>query len=225
MGTEIGPLAVRRSIWIDAPPERVWEEFEGLEPMRRWFGTGHTLVRYEPRVGAEVETDAGRLDDEALRFVGRVVVFDPPRELTFEQDWVGHGWKAPPLVTIRLTALDGGTRWWSCSTTASKWWARKLPRTIVASRAGGPCCNWRPSANASSADRIFGALADPTRRAILELLREHRSLPAGAIAARCPDISRPTVSKHFPCLRDARLVRAEERGRENHYTLDAAAPW
>ncbi len=109
MGTEIGPLAVRRSIWIDATPERVWEEFEGLEPMRRWFGTGHTLVRYEPRVGAEVETDAGRLDDEALRFVGRVVVFDPPRELTFEQDWVGHGWKAPPLVTIRLTALDGGT--------------------------------------------------------------------------------------------------------------------
>ena len=59
MGTEIGPLAVRRSIWIDASPARVWEEFEELERMRRWFGTGHTLVRYEPRVGAEVETDAG----------------------------------------------------------------------------------------------------------------------------------------------------------------------
>jgi uncharacterized protein YndB with AHSA1/START domain len=110
MVTEIGPLAVRRSIWIDARPERVWEEFEDLGRMRRWFGTGHTLVRYEPRVGAEVETDAGAHDDgEALRFVGRVVTFDPPRELTFEQDWVGHGWKAPPLVTIRLTPLDGGT--------------------------------------------------------------------------------------------------------------------
>ena len=58
-GTEIGPLAVRRSIWIDASPSRVWEEFEDLERMRRWFGTGHTLVRYEPTVGAEVETDAG----------------------------------------------------------------------------------------------------------------------------------------------------------------------
>jgi uncharacterized protein YndB with AHSA1/START domain len=109
MATEIGPLAVRRSIFIDAPPTRVWKEFEDLEHMRRWFGTGHTLVKYEARVGAEVETDAGDLAGEALRFVGRVVVVDSPHEVTFEQDWVGHGWKAPPLVTIRLTSLDGGT--------------------------------------------------------------------------------------------------------------------
>ena len=88
MGTEIGPLSVRRSIWIDAPPTRVWEEFVDLEHMRRWFGTGHTLVRDESRVGADVEVDAGEhLDGEALRFVGRVLVVDPPNELTFEQDW------------------------------------------------------------------------------------------------------------------------------------------
>jgi uncharacterized protein YndB with AHSA1/START domain len=109
MAPTIGPLAVRRSIWIDAPPTRVWEEFEDLERMRRWFGTGHTLVKYEARVGAEVETDASELDGEALRFVGRVVVVDPPREVTFEQDWVGRGWKGPLLITIRLTSLDGGT--------------------------------------------------------------------------------------------------------------------
>jgi uncharacterized protein YndB with AHSA1/START domain len=109
MATQIGPLAVRRSIWVDAAPARVWEEFESLDRMRQWFGTGHTLNRYEPRVGGEVETEAGELDGEPLRFVGRVVVFDPPHELTFEQDWVGHGWKAAPLVTIRLTPLDGGS--------------------------------------------------------------------------------------------------------------------
>jgi uncharacterized protein YndB with AHSA1/START domain len=109
MATQIGPLAVRRSIWIDALPERVWEEFEDLERMRRWFGTGHTLVRYEPTVGAEVETDAGDVDGEPGRFVGKVLVVDPARELTFEQDWVGHGWKAPPRVTLRLTPIDGGT--------------------------------------------------------------------------------------------------------------------
>ena len=109
MATEIGPLAVRRSIWIDASPARVWNEFEDLDRMRRWFGTGHTLVRYEPRVGAEVETDAGEADGERACFVGRVTVFDAPHELTFEQDWVGHGWKAPPLVTLRLTPVEGGT--------------------------------------------------------------------------------------------------------------------
>ncbi len=115
MGTDIGPLAVRRSIWIDAKPERVWEELESFERMRDWFGTGHTLVAYEPRVGGLVETDAGSdpqhhaVPEDGLRFVGRVTVYDPPNEVTFEQDWLGHGWPAPALVTIRLTDVDGGT--------------------------------------------------------------------------------------------------------------------
>jgi uncharacterized protein YndB with AHSA1/START domain len=114
MPISIGSLVVRRSILIHAPPERVWQEFESLDRMRRWFGTGHTLVAYEPRAGATVETDAGmgpngEHSDGTLRFVGRVLVYDPPRELTFEQDWVGHGWASPPLVTIRLTPALGGT--------------------------------------------------------------------------------------------------------------------
>jgi DNA-binding transcriptional ArsR family regulator len=71
------------------------------------------------------------------------------------------------------------------------------------------------------ADRVFSALADGTRRSILDLLREHETLTAGEIAARFPAISRPAVSKHLRVLRDARLVQSEERGRENHYALDA----
>jgi DNA-binding transcriptional ArsR family regulator len=70
-------------------------------------------------------------------------------------------------------------------------------------------------------DRIFAALADSTRRAILELLRDHERLTAGEVAASFPTISRPAVSKHLRVLREAGLVRAQERGRENHYTLDA----
>ncbi len=66
----------------------------------------------------------------------------------------------------------------------------------------------------------FGALADPTRRAILNLLRERPSLTAGAIAARFPGLSRAAVSKHLGVLRRARLVKAREAGREWHYTLD-----
>jgi DNA-binding transcriptional ArsR family regulator len=70
-------------------------------------------------------------------------------------------------------------------------------------------------------DVVFPALADPTRRSILDLLRDHSSLTAGEIAARFRTMSRPAVSKHLGVLRSAGLVRAEERGRENHYTLDA----
>ncbi|HET9200897.1 MAG TPA: metalloregulator ArsR/SmtB family transcription factor [Dehalococcoidia bacterium] len=67
----------------------------------------------------------------------------------------------------------------------------------------------------------FSALADPTRRAILELLREEPGMTAGAIAARFPRVSRPAVSKHLSVLRRARLVQAREVGREWHYTIDA----
>lgn len=111
MVTQIGALSVRRCTWIDAKPERVWEELESFEAMREWYGTGHTLLAYEPRVGAIVETDAGSAssDEVGLRFVGKVLVYDPPRELTFEQDWVGHGWPVPALVTIRLTPSALGT--------------------------------------------------------------------------------------------------------------------
>lgn len=67
----------------------------------------------------------------------------------------------------------------------------------------------------------FAALADPTRRAILDLLRQRASLNAGEIAAQFPTISRAAVSKHLKVLRQARLVRVRKRGREWHYTLDA----
>ena len=67
----------------------------------------------------------------------------------------------------------------------------------------------------------FSALADPTRRAVLDLLRRNTSRTAGEIAAEFPHISRPAVSKHLAVLRDAGLVRVREAGREWHYELDA----
>lgn len=66
----------------------------------------------------------------------------------------------------------------------------------------------------------FSALADPTRRALLAVLRDEGPLAAGLIAARFPRISRPAVSKHLRVLREANLVRAAEVGREVHYSLD-----
>ena len=66
----------------------------------------------------------------------------------------------------------------------------------------------------------FAALADPTRRAILDLLRDRATLNAGEIATEFPKISRAAVSKHLKVLRQVRLVKVREQGREWHYRLD-----
>jgi DNA-binding transcriptional ArsR family regulator len=68
------------------------------------------------------------------------------------------------------------------------------------------------------ADAAFSALADPTRRAVLDLLRRG-SLPAGRIATAFP-VSRPAISKHLRVLRRARLVRERREGRRRVYHLN-----
>jgi DNA-binding transcriptional ArsR family regulator len=67
----------------------------------------------------------------------------------------------------------------------------------------------------------YDAIADATRRRILDMLR-HGSQNAGAIARRFPGISRPAVSKHLAVLRRARLVVATKHGRQLRYSLNAA---
>ncbi|MGH9414124.1 MAG: ArsR/SmtB family transcription factor [Terriglobales bacterium] len=59
---------------------------------------------------------------------------------------------------------------------------------------------------------VFRALADPTRRRILDLLRRDE-LTVGALAARFRT-SRPAVSRHLRKLRAVGLVRCERRGTE-----------
>jgi DNA-binding transcriptional ArsR family regulator len=66
----------------------------------------------------------------------------------------------------------------------------------------------------------FDAIADPTRRQILDLLAASGPLRAGELAERFPNISRPAVSKHLRVLRGAHLVQQHARGREIWYRLD-----
>jgi DNA-binding transcriptional ArsR family regulator len=68
------------------------------------------------------------------------------------------------------------------------------------------------------AGAAFSALADPTRRAVLDLLRRG-SLPAGRIAQAFP-VSRPAISKHLRLLRRAHLVRERREGRRRLYQLN-----
>ena len=68
------------------------------------------------------------------------------------------------------------------------------------------------------AESAFSALADPTRRAVLDLLRQG-SQPAGRIAQSFP-VSRPAVSKHLRLLRRAHLVQEHRQGRQRLYRLN-----
>jgi DNA-binding transcriptional ArsR family regulator len=69
-----------------------------------------------------------------------------------------------------------------------------------------------------SPEATFQALADPTRRAVLDLLRRGRQ-PAGEIAGAFP-ISRPAISKHLRLLRRAHLVEEHREGRHRVYQLN-----
>jgi ArsR family transcriptional regulator len=67
-------------------------------------------------------------------------------------------------------------------------------------------------------DGAFRALADPTRRRILELL-SRRDMTAGEIAEEFP-IAFPSVSRHLGVLKDAGLVDSEREGQHIRYRLN-----
>lgn len=68
-------------------------------------------------------------------------------------------------------------------------------------------------------EQTLAALADPTRRAILEMLRKPMSVTD--IAAHLP-VSRPAVSQHLAVLREASLVTERRDGTRRIYSADAA---
>ena len=72
-----------------------------------------------------------------------------------------------------------------------------------------------PTSNA-----VFRALADPTRRDILQALRSGPRT-SGEIADRFAS-SWPTISRHLAILRDAGLVSTRRRGSEIHYELNTS---
>jgi DNA-binding transcriptional ArsR family regulator len=65
-------------------------------------------------------------------------------------------------------------------------------------------------------DEALRAVADPTRRAILRLVRDDE-LPAGEIARRFPSMSRPAVSQHLRVLAGAGLVAIRPDGNRRLY--------
>lgn len=67
-------------------------------------------------------------------------------------------------------------------------------------------------------DAVFGALSDPTRRALLEAIASHPDATATELAAELP-ITRQAVLKHLTALADAGLLDRARAGREVHYRV------
>ena len=67
-------------------------------------------------------------------------------------------------------------------------------------------------------NEVFKAVADPTRREILRLLR-HEEMSAGDMAARF-DMTKPTMSHHFAVLKAAGLLTSRREGQTIWYALN-----
>lgn len=65
------------------------------------------------------------------------------------------------------------------------------------------------------------AIADPTRRRILDLLHHRGTLAAGEIAGRFGTVSRPNISKHLRVLIDCGVVDVQRNGRAQLYSIRA----
>lgn len=69
-----------------------------------------------------------------------------------------------------------------------------------------------------SSNQTFRALADPTRREILDLLR-HGEMTAGALAQKF-DMTKPSMSHHFAVLKEADLITSRREGQQIWYALN-----
>ena len=67
---------------------------------------------------------------------------------------------------------------------------------------------------------VYKALADPTRRKIMQLLRE-RDMTAGELAEHF-DFAKPTLSRHFSVLREADLIQGNKDGNRIYYRLNVS---
>jgi DNA-binding transcriptional ArsR family regulator len=69
---------------------------------------------------------------------------------------------------------------------------------------------------------VFAAVAEPTRRAVLDLLAE-RERSAGELVAAFPTLTQPAVSRHLRILRESQLVDVRADGTRRVYSLRPAA--
>ncbi len=71
----------------------------------------------------------------------------------------------------------------------------------------------------SNASLAFTVMADPTRRAILQILSDRGEVAVGDLAENFPEVTRAAISSHLRVLRSADMVVEQRRGQFRHYSL------
>ncbi|HEY3867092.1 MAG TPA: metalloregulator ArsR/SmtB family transcription factor [Actinocrinis sp.] len=91
---------------------------------------------------------------------------------------------------------------------------KPIPRTP-------PTAHVHTDMDTADMDAVLAALADPTRRQLLERLSGHRAASASALARELP-VSRQAVAKHLTVLQEAGLVTGRRAGREVVFEVEPA---
>lgn len=96
---------IHREIEIDAPATQVWT-YVGTEPgLRQWWGQEIWL---EAKEGGRCE-EKGTLDGVPFHRIGKVTIYDPPRQLTLAfQETAAEAW--PSYITVSLTLAEANGR-------------------------------------------------------------------------------------------------------------------
>ena len=216
------PDRIEREILIDAPPEVVWGVVTDPEHVAGWFSDS-----------AEIELRPGGRAiltwEEHGRVPGRVESVEPPRFFSFR--WIsGSGTELrednTTLVEFTLSAEGDGTRLRVVAGRREGEDRRRTPRRLGARARRPPCVRQAAgrhitramSSLAAEADELLSAVADPTRRRVLDVLLGRGEATATMLAGELP-VTRQAVAKQLAVLDRAGLVEGRRRGREVRYAV------
>ena len=220
-------LVIEREILIEAPPEVVWRTITEPDQMSQWFADRVDLV-VEP--GAHGYMQFG---DQG----GPVVVetVDPPTHFSFRWNHPrGEEPVAGNSMLVEFTLTPEGERADPSPGDRKRPRAARLARrgkAALCRRAPGrlgrvpgpPRRRAREAAAAMTAqvdDELWSAIADPSRRRVLDLLVSNGDVSASWLAGHVP-FSRQAVSKHLAVLEQTGLVSRRKQGREVLYQVEA----
>ena len=112
MAIAIGPLYVRRALYIDKQPASIWQKFETLSGVNSWYGLGHTIDSFVQGANGSIELSVD-IDNVRARFGGPTLCWQPGSEWSYQNNWLDEDspwiWPIPTFTTFRLTALYSGT--------------------------------------------------------------------------------------------------------------------